>query len=182
MEINVWTRLFARAVTSLCNLFESLNSPSEPNNGIASPNAQEKDASLISTSKSVTILAVIRDPMLTTPAGVFGKMYYSGEEICFTLENPADLIQPGTYSAQLDKSPHLGYVCPHLWVPERDAAAGGDAGLRVHVANYISQLRGCVAVGLQPRPDCMEQSQAAFDKLMAVLPQEFTVEICSTPQ
>lgn len=104
-------------------------------------------------------------------------MAFNGEQICFTLENAADLIQPGIYNAQLDKSPHLGYVCPHLRVPGRDLDAGGDAGLRVHVANFVSQLQGCIAVGLLLRQDCIEQSQAAFDKLMGVLPQSFVVEI-----
>ena len=149
---------------------------------ILSSGAPESGASSTSTSRTDTtsprnVLTIRRDPTLETTDGVSGDMAFNGEWICFTLENPADLIEPGTYSARLDKSPHLGYVCPHLQVPERDSAAGGDAGLRVHVANWIRQLQGCVAVGLQRFPDHIEQSQAAFDKLMAVLPQTFTVTI-----
>jgi len=190
MEINVWIQLFVRAVTSALNQFVPLNSQKNQSNGGALPNVPANAVDLTSTSKSAINpaqvpekqpsipLQIKRNPKMTTMGGVSGIMVYNGEQVCFTLENAADLIQCGTYSAQLDKSPHLGYVCPHLRVPERDLAAGGDAGLRVHVANFVSQLQGCVAVGLQPRPDCIEQSQAAFDKLMGVLPQTFTVEIC----
>lgn len=110
--------------------------------------------------------------------GVFGGLTYDEKDYGVTLENSKYLIQPGIYIAQLDRSPHLGYVCPHLRVPERDRAAGGDAGLRIHVANFVSQLQGCVAIGTQRGTDCIESSQAAFDKLVAVLPlQPFVVLI-----
>lgn len=104
-------------------------------------------------------------------------MAIGNEFICYTMENLAHQISSGTYSAQLDKSPHLGYVCPHLQVPDRDALAGGDAGIRLHIANYPSQLEGCVALGQVIVADCLEHSALAFDSLMTKLPQTFVVSI-----
>lgn len=176
MEINVW-QLFAPVATLASNLLNALRNLRRQQNGGALPNVPENAVSLTSTLTNVITLEVVRDLRTAVSGGVSGNLIFNGEWICFTLENPADLIQPGTYNARLDKSPHLGYVCPHLQVPERDGAVDGDAGLRVHIANFVSQLRGCVAVGLQPHPDCIEQSQAAFDKLMGILPQTFLVTI-----
>ena len=97
------------------------------------------------------------------------------------MERMAVAIPEGTYSAQLDKSPHLGYVCPHLKVPVRDAAAGGDAGIRIHIANTPIQVEGCIATGTCIDGDALDSSRAAFDKMMAVLPQEFSVTVESIP-
>jgi hypothetical protein len=95
------------------------------------------------------------------------------------MERTAVAISRGVYSAQLDKSPHLGYVCPHLKVPERDTAAGGDAGIRIHIANEPRQVEGCIALGTSIDGDALDNSKSAFDKLMAILPQEFTVTVSS---
>jgi hypothetical protein len=177
MGDNVWIQWFVRAATSLFNPSASSSSQKNPNSGGASPNVPVSAVASTSISTSATNLVVTRNLKKTTPNAVFGDLTFKGNWICYTMENAADLVLPGTYSAQLDKSPHLGYVCPHLRVPDRDALAGGDAGIRLHVANFASQIRGCVALGLEIGPDCLNHSQAAFDKMMAVLPQEFSVEI-----
>lgn len=116
----------------------------------------------------------------TTISSTFGELTY-GEFKCFTLENSKTLIDAGSYSARLDKSPHLGYQTPHLQVPKRDLLAGGDAGLRIHVANFPSQLEGCVAVGLSLGLDSVEHSHAAFDSLIKLLPTSFAVTIYDAP-
>lgn len=83
------------------------------------------------------------------------------------------------YDAKLDKSPRLGYVCPHIAVSMRDMAAGGDAGIRIHVANEPMQLKGCIGVGLRVSGDSVEESKAAFEKLMNILPTTFKVLVYS---
>lgn len=85
---------------------------------------------------------------------------------CATLENLADAVRPGRYKVIFDMSPRLKYVTPHLLVPDRDTAAGGDAGIRVHKANYPGQLEGCIALGTAADGDAVDNSKAAFDEFM----------------
>jgi len=102
-------------------------------------------------------------------------MEINGVKVCDTLERLDRCISEGLYDATLDLSPHLGYVCPHLKVTDRDLAAGGDAGIRIHIANFVSQLEGCVAVGTKD-PDCeLDNSAMAFHQMMALLPPSFKV-------
>ena len=113
-------------------------------------------------------LVLKRSPVLN--GCVFGSLSIDNLDFaCYTLENPAYLIPPGTYTLTLDKSPHLGYVCPHLQVPLRDEAAGGDAGLRLHIANLVTQLLGCIALGLQIDGNALDHSEEAFHNLMSLL-------------
>lgn len=106
----------------------------------------------------------------------FGEITY-GEFKCFSLENSEYLIETGTYTAQLDMSPHLGYKTPHLRVPKRDRVAGGDAGLRVHVANVPSQLQGCIAVGQELETSSVLHSRLVFEAFMRLLPETFSITI-----
>lgn len=177
MEGSVWNALFAQAATFVSHLYASLKKQSGENNGGALPSAPASDVDSTLTSLSVTTLVVTRDPKMGTAEGVFGRMYCNGKFLCFTLENAVHLVAPGTYTAQLDMSPHLGYMCPHLRVPDRDALAGGDAGIRLHIANYPTQLEGCIAVGQSIGEGCLEHSQVAFYQMMPLLPLKFIVSI-----
>lgn len=103
---------------------------------------------------------------------VDGRSVYS----CDTLENLEKAIDAGEYEAKIDLSPHLGYRCPHLAVPQRDRLADGDAGIRLHIANYPDQLEGCIAVGTIDN-DTLDNSKLAFDSLVSLLPQSFRVSI-----
>lgn len=98
--------------------------------------------------------------------------------MCIT--NLKDRILDGIYSAIIDLSPRLNYRTPHIRVPLRDEAAGGDAGLRIHKANLPSQSLGCIFPGKNLDGDAVDDSKDAFDTLMSFLPQdgsEFTVTI-----
>jgi hypothetical protein len=186
MEGNVW-QLFVQVASSLSSLFASLSNPAKQNNGIASPNAPATDAPLISTLTSVTgpaqnLLRITRNPTLETADGLFGDMAFNGQWLAKTIENKRKAIPEGLYTAKKDISPRLGYLCPHLQVPERDAEAGGDAGIRIHVLNYPCQSEGCIGPGELIDGDSIDHSQAAFDRMMAAVPDSFTVEISSTPQ
>lgn len=89
-------------------------------------------------------------------------------------------ILDGTYTAKVDMSPRLQYLCPHIKVPLRDEKAGGDAGLRVHKANEPSQSLGCVFPGESIDGDAVDDSKDAFNQMMTFLPQdgsEFAVVI-----
>lgn len=102
--------------------------------------------------------------------GIFGHLTLDGSPYnCVTLENVDMSIKEGTYKVTLDHSPRLGYVTPHLAVPDRDAKAGGDAGIRIHPANWSSQLRGCIAVGVERDGWAIDSSKEAFNDLMVQL-------------
>lgn len=104
-----------------------------------------------------------------TDKGVFGHLEWDGFD-CVTLERTDTLIKEGTYSVRVDMSPHLGYKCPHLAVPDRDKAAGGDAGIRIHIANWQDQLHGCIAVGENREGFAVEHSRDVFNQMMAKWP------------
>jgi hypothetical protein len=118
--------------------------------------------------------------------GLMGKMEIKAsgatEFSCVCITNLADRILDGTYTAVVDLSPHLQYMTPHLRVPLRDQAAGGDAGLRIHILNDPCQSLGCIGPGETVDGDAVDDSKDAFDALMTLLPQdgsEFTVTIAT---
>jgi hypothetical protein len=58
---------------------------------------------------------------------------------------------------------------PHIIVPSRDSASGGDAGIRIHWANFPSQLEGCIAVGTMVDGDSIDESLVPFNQLMKII-------------
>jgi hypothetical protein len=63
-------------------------------------------------------------------------------------ENGVSRIPSGTYVAEVvDSSPAFDYE--HIWIHDEGSvyAAGDRSGVKIHVANYARQLRGCVAPG-----------------------------------
>jgi hypothetical protein len=174
MEGNVWTQWFAQAADIALRLFASLRNPQSQTNGGASLNVPKIIADSTSTSMNVTnLLRVIRNPAMATTDALFGDLTFNGERICFTMERTAVAIPEGVYNAHLEMSPHFGFQTPHIDVLQRTY-------IEIHPANYPSQLEGCVAVGLAIDGDALDNSRQAFDSLVSVLPQEFTVEVTST--
>lgn len=119
-----------------------------------------------------------------TEDGLFGRLLVMDGNVvklaCVCDTNLKLRIDDGTYTARVDMSPRLQYLCPHIKVPSRDVAAGGDAGLRIHKANDPSQSLGCVFPGEQIDGDAVDDSKDAFNSMMVLLPQdgtEFTVSI-----
>lgn len=89
------------------------------------------------------------------------------------MERTAVAIPTGSYSAHLEDSPHFGFPTPHIDVP-------GRTYIELHPANYPSQLEGCIALGSTIDGDALDNSRAAFDRLMSYLPTDgssFTLEI-----
>lgn len=106
-----------------------------------------------------------------TKDGAFGKFDCDYSDFtCVTVENLFDLILPGRYRVTFDESPRLGYVTPHLAVPDRDAAARArgqdEAGIRLHKFNEPEQGEGCIGVGQIIDGDAVDWSKKAFDELM----------------
>lgn len=95
-------------------------------------------------------------------------MSYNGEFICYSMERTAVAIGVGSYAAHLEYSPHFERQTPHIDVPERTY-------IEIHPANLPSQLAGCIAVGSTIDNDALDNSRAAFERLMTYLPQKFTL-------
>lgn len=90
--------------------------------------------------------------------------------MCKTVENTGLEFAPGIYDAVIDFSPRLQYLCPHIRVPLRDQASGGDAGIRIHAANEPCQLEGCIAIGDKVDGDAVDDSKDTLKHVMSLLP------------
>ena len=96
---------------------------------------------------------------------------------CVTLENLVKCIPAGVYQLDFNYSPHFNRIMPHILVPSRDSLAGGDAGIRIHWANFPAQLEGCIAVGTMVDGDSIDQSLIPFNQLYAILNQQHGITI-----
>lgn len=170
MEANVWTQLFAQVVTCLSRLFASSGNQNEQANGGASPNAQGSAADSTSPSTNATTLTIARDAQMATGVAFFGRIHFGQEFVGYSMERIAVAIPLGSYEAHLEYSPHFQTLTPHIAVPSRTY-------IELHPANYPAQLEGCVAIGTTIENGALNSSRAAFDKLMTMLPPQFTVEI-----
>ena len=102
--------------------------------------------------------------------GIFGEMSLDWNPFtCVTLENLNKSIPSGLYDLNFTYSPHFNRVMPHIIVPSRDEQAGGDAGIRIHWANFAIQLDGCIAVGTAVDGDSIDESLIPFNQLYAIL-------------
>lgn len=102
--------------------------------------------------------------------GIFGNLQIDGNPFkCVTLENLEKEILAGVYDVNFTYSPHFNRIMPHIVDPERDVLAGGDAGLRIHWANFPAQLDGCIAVGTRVNGDSIDESLIPFNQLYAII-------------
>lgn len=105
-----------------------------------------------------------------TEDGIFGSLFMDGNLFkCYTCENLAKAILPGTYTMKFDYSPRFNRTMPHLIVPDRDAEAGGDAGIRIHWGNNPSNYEGCIGVGNGQEGDSIDNTVDTFNKLYTIL-------------
>ena len=113
-----------------------------------------------------------------TTDGIMGKLSLDWDPFtCVTLENLAKSIPVGIYDLTFDYSPHFNRIMPHILVPERDALAGGDAGIRIHWANFPAQLEGCIAVGTDVDGDSIDESLVPFNQLYSILNMQAGIKI-----
>jgi len=122
------------------------------------------------TSTSKLTLLVQRTTQ--TVDAFFGRITVSGEFIGYSMERVAVAIPLGIYTARLRDSAHFGFRVPGIDVPNR-------TNIEIHPANYPSQLEGCIAIGSVVDNDALDNSRAAFERMMAVLPKAstFTVQV-----
>jgi hypothetical protein len=105
-------------------------------------------------------ILLIRDAE-TTPGHTFGRMRLGGEVVVQTIERPwlanqkgVSCVPEGTYKLVLHNSENhpksFALVNPLLGVIHWPDAAYPEArtAVLIHVANYASELRGCIAPGI----------------------------------
>lgn len=97
----------------------------------------------------------------TTDYGVFGHLTTDGFD-CVTLERDDKLIPVGTYKITMYNSPKNKGPVPLLHVP-------GRSFIEIHVANWETQLEGCIAVGEKRQGTGIINSRDTFKKLMAAM-------------
>lgn len=165
MEEGVW-QLLVRAVIFLSNQSVFLKSPQNQLNGGVSPNAHAKDADSTSTSNPVispALLQIKRNPNWTTKDALFGTAVFGSDFKCFTMENRVLAVPEGTYSLEITYSPHFGKEMPLL------GGTSPRTDIRIHPANWPTQLEGCVAVGQSIDGDSLSNSELAFEPLFAII-------------
>lgn len=123
-------------------------------------------------------MTIIVERKTKTIDGIFGVMTLDWHPFrCVTLENRDKAIPGGTYDLNFTYSPHFNRVMPHIIVPSRDLDAGGDAGIRIHWANFPAQLEGCIAVGTSVDGDSIDQSLIPFNQLYTILNMQAGIKI-----
>jgi hypothetical protein len=179
MEGNVWTQLSALAAAIASLLSKSSTEAPRLASPTSSSSAPGSPASSSSTSRttpgSQSLLSVTRNPALQTTDAIFGDMAYNEGRLCATMERTAVAIPEGTYSGYKRDSQHFGRRVVGIAVPNR-------TDIECHPANWPCQLDGCIAVGESKDGDALDNSESAFERMMAALPESFTVEVSSTPQ
>lgn len=110
-----------------------------------------------------------------TDLSTIGDIFVDGDVFCKSLELSCRqknhdgymAIPPGKYEMTLSSEPEselekkFGYALPLLNnVP-------GRSGIRIHPANYPSQVKGCIVPGLRIQKDAIFGSKKAFDMLVA---------------
>ncbi|ODS05165.1 DUF5675 family protein [Vibrio scophthalmi] len=111
------------------------------------------------------------------PNGTYGELLMNGARLCFTVErawnnNKASIscIPAGTYLLKRHQSPKYG-LCFALECPTVGVTVYGPSQRThclVHVANFPSELKGCIAPGLYLHDSKwgVAQSQKAMDSLL----------------
>jgi len=167
-------QLFAQVATFLSSLFASSTDPQRQGSPISSPAAPVSDVNTTSTLNPTpqNLLRVMRDPAKATTDALFGEMSFNGQILGCTMERTAVAIPEGVYQGAKRYSPHFGMTVVGIAVPNR-------TNIECHPANLPAQLEGCIAIGESIDGDALDNSRKAFDAMMEVVPNEFTVEICS---
>lgn len=88
------------------------------------------------------MLVLVRD--VFTENSIFGRLYFCGRVICYTLENRSKAIPTGTYSVQNSQSPKFKRELPLIW----NAKVPASRGIRIHRGNTAKDSQGCFLVGM----------------------------------
>lgn len=106
-----------------------------------------------------------------TADGIFGQLSLDWNSFtCVTCENLKDAIPEGLYPVEFTYSPAFNRMMPLIDVPNR-------TGIRIHWANFPSQLLGCIAVGTNVDGDSIDESLIPFNQLYNILKLQAGIKI-----
>lgn len=88
------------------------------------------------------MLTLIRD--VKGDKAIFGKLYFNGGIVCYTLENASKAIPCGVYLVQNSKSPKFKRELPLMW----NSVVSSSRGIRIHRGNTAKDSQGCILVGM----------------------------------
>lgn len=103
---------------------------------------------------------------------MFGEIYWDDRLVCVSMERTAVAIPVGMFPGCKRYSPHFAMTVIGIDVPNR-------TDIECHPANLPSQLLGCIAAGSTVDNDDLDNSRAAFDRLVALVAQTFVVIVSS---
>jgi Steigviridae/Suoliviridae L,D-carboxypeptidase/transpeptidase len=116
--------------------------------------------------------------MTQTSLSTQGLLSVDGSNKFTTLEPPKSddgPIAAGTYHVIKQWSNRFQKLTPHLQnVP-------GHTAIEMHVGNYPEDTEDCILVGLTREADAIRDSQMAFNQLMDLTPDEFSLTILDPP-
>lgn len=111
------------------------------------------------TFAGIEPLVLVRD---SSDCGL-GRLYFRSVFICDTLENPDYMMPLGLYNMVNTYSSKFKRFLPEIKVPNH-------VGIRIHQANYMNDLKGCVAVGIRPKEGIyVNSSLATLERLLYVI-------------
>lgn len=97
-----------------------------------------------------------------------GILFYEGQYVCDTLELPwrnnerqVSCIPDGDYHIEEYSSPHFEECIVVKDVPDRD-------GILIHPANTVTELKGCIAVGIKSL-EIVLHSKDSLSKVLSLL-------------
>ena len=122
------------------------------------------------------LIEVIR--ITFTPLSTQGLLAIDGVNTFTTLEPPRSATGPipaGTFHVIKQWSNRFQKLTPHLQnVP-------GHTAIEIHVGNKPSNTEDCILIGMTRSTDWIGESEVAFDKFMALVPDEFDIVIADPP-
>lgn len=101
------------------------------------------------------MLALVRNRV--TDDAVFGNLYLNGALVCYTIENKRKAVPCGFYKIENSQSPKFKRELPLIYNDEVKAARG----IRIHVANKVDDVAGCVGVGMTESGDRLKDAKLA---------------------
>lgn len=91
------------------------------------------------------------------------RLAIADKEFCWMLENGDLKIPPGKYEIDLTWSNRIKRFYPVLLdVPGRE-------GIRIHPANFATELLGCLAPGYSTNGESVSESRKAFNDLTDII-------------
>jgi hypothetical protein len=115
-------------------------------------------------------LKIYRPPLDLCENSTIGDFHVNGYPFCHSLELPwhdnkpdVSCIPEGTYKVIVDHSESKGRMLPHvLDVPDRE-------GIRIHIANFTSEIHGCIGLGKIKKTDSVFDSGGAFNPFFSLM-------------